>query len=153
MQFSQKLLFTVKKSFTKRSAWSKNFSRLAKICSPRQLFSLLLLGQNAAWTNLLPVKKNREKTNTPLRVVKNQEKANNSPGYRCAAINRIRFGNFWPVYVPFCLTWLIIIVRSCQIRVTRLLTATKSRLLKKFQVVLDIIKVWVSSNQKCNARH
>ena len=46
VQFSQKLLFTVKKSFTKRSTWSKNFSRLAKI-----------LGQNAAWTNLLPEKK------------------------------------------------------------------------------------------------
>ena len=118
MQFSQKLLFKVKKSFTKRSAWSKNFSRLAKICSPRQLFSLSLLGQNAAWTNLLPVKKknrektntplrvvkkNREKTNTPLRVVKrqcpntiqilwivkNKEKANNSPSYRCAAIKNI----------------------------------------------------------------
>ena len=56
--FSQKLLFKVKKSFTKRSAWSKTFSRLAKICSPRQLFSFSLLGQNAAWTNLLPVKKN-----------------------------------------------------------------------------------------------
>ena len=56
VQFSQKLLFKVKK-FTKRSAWSKNFSRFAKICSPTQLFSLSLLGQNAAWTNLITVKK------------------------------------------------------------------------------------------------
>ena len=31
--FSQKLLFKVKKSFTKRSAWSKNFSRSEKISS------------------------------------------------------------------------------------------------------------------------
>ena len=46
--FSQKLLFKIKKSLTKRSARSKNFSCLAKICSPRQLFSLSLLGQNAA---------------------------------------------------------------------------------------------------------
>ena len=60
VQFSQKLLFKVKKSFTERSAWSKNFSPLAKICSPRQL-SLLLLGQNAAWTNLFPVKKTERK--------------------------------------------------------------------------------------------
>ena len=34
-------------------------------------------------------KKNLKKTNTPLRVVKNQEKANNSPSYRCAAIKNI----------------------------------------------------------------
>ena len=63
VQFSQKLLFKVKKSFTKRSAWSENFSRLAKICSPRQLFSLSLLGQNAAWTNLLPVTKKKPREN------------------------------------------------------------------------------------------
>ena len=35
-------------------------------------------------------RKNLKKTNTPLRVVKNQEKANNSPSYRCAAIKHTR---------------------------------------------------------------
>ena len=33
VSFSQKLLFKVKKSFTKRRAWSKNFSRSEKISS------------------------------------------------------------------------------------------------------------------------
>ena len=64
VQFSQKVLFKVKTSFTIRSAWSKIFSRLAKICSPRKLYSLSLLGQNAAWTNLLLVKKKRSQKNS-----------------------------------------------------------------------------------------
>ena len=85
--FSQKLLFKVKMSLTKRCAWSKNFSRLAKICSPRQLFSLSLLGQNAAWTNLLPVKKRpRENQYSSSSRKKTQENANNSSSSRCAAI-------------------------------------------------------------------
>ena len=74
VQFSQKLLFKVKKSFTKRSAWSKNFSRLAKICSPRHLFSLSLLGQSAAWTNLLPVKNIARRIPEATRSIKSSQK-------------------------------------------------------------------------------
>ena len=58
MCHSVKNYFSKSKSHSLNEAHDqKNFSRLAKISSPRQLFSLSLLGQNAAWTNLLPVKK------------------------------------------------------------------------------------------------
>ena len=50
-------LFKVKKLFTERSAWSKNFSRLANTCSEWQPFSILLLDQNSAWTKVLAGKK------------------------------------------------------------------------------------------------
>ena len=47
---------------------------------------------------VLPLKNNLKKTNTPLRVVKNQEKANNSPSqfalYHDANFFGFKIGNF-----------------------------------------------------------
>ena len=48
----------VEKSFTDRSAWSKNFSRSEKINSHGN-FTLSLLGQSVVWTT--PVKKSLRK--------------------------------------------------------------------------------------------
>ena len=54
--FSQKLLFKVKKSFTKRSAWSKNFSRSEKISSHCNFTHFRFQVKKSSERIVLPVK-------------------------------------------------------------------------------------------------
>ena len=79
-----KTLFKVKKSFTERSGCSKNFSCSEKIIHRAILLTFAFRSKRIVPSEriVLPVKK----TDTSLRVVNKQDKANNSPSYRCAAI-------------------------------------------------------------------
>ena len=66
MLHSLKKLFSKSKSFIERSSRSQNLAKiLAKNLFITANFSLSLLGQNAAWTKLLPVKNKNIAGRTP----------------------------------------------------------------------------------------
>ena len=74
-QFSQKLLFKVKTSFTRLSARSKKLLSLSENLFTKTAF-LTFAFRSKCRVNKSSCKKNREKTNTPLRVVKKRQRPN-----------------------------------------------------------------------------
>ena len=75
MRRSIKNIFQSKKDFHWKQRIIQNFSRWEKVCSPRQIFSLSLSGQNAASTKLLHVRKTK-KTDRKTKITETESKRN-----------------------------------------------------------------------------
>ena len=70
VQFRQKLFFEVKKSFTKRQRMIKKLLSLSENLFTKTAFLTFAFRLKSRVNKSTSCKKNREKTNTPLRVVK-----------------------------------------------------------------------------------
>ena len=89
MRDSLKTLFKVEESFTERIARSKNFSRLEKLSSHGQFYSLSLSGHNTVWKKNFQVRKLQEKQYSSNRRVKDQHVYNDCFKHRTRAINEV----------------------------------------------------------------
>ena len=93
VQFSQKLLFK-SKSHSLNAAHDQKILSLSENLFTKTAFLTFAFRSKCRVNKSTSCKKNREKTNTPLRVVKNHDVPNNSR-YRFAAINNKNYYN-WP---------------------------------------------------------